>query len=134
MEPFHFLYIKTDTPLLALSYFSPLCKHVYNFPCFTSCSFLFCFCYNYHIHLHYTYVSYYFQHFIYAALNIPCTRFQSPVSSLKSSISVWFLRLGVWFFSVFCFWILGEELAFCINPQPGWRGDFWSRFSSCRPW
>jgi len=43
MESFHFLFIKTDTPLLALSYFFTPLKGVYNFPVihFLLTSFLF---------------------------------------------------------------------------------------------
>jgi len=29
---------------------------------------------------------------------------------------------------------MSEELARCINAQPGGPGDFWSRFSSSSPW
>ena len=38
------------------------------------------------------------------------------------------------FFSISCFLTMSEELACCINPQPGGPGDFWSRFSSSSPW
>ena len=95
MEAIHFLFIKIDIPLLALSFFFTWLKGVYNFPVF---HFLFpsFWCQNYHIHLHYIYFSYCF-HFISAALSISCIKFQSPVFQLESSISVIFPRLGVWF-------------------------------------
>ena len=133
MEPFHFLFIKIDIPLLALSYFFIPLKIVYVIAqCFTSCSlllFLLKLLDQFSL-----YFSYYFLHFISAALNIPCTKFQSPVSWLKSYTSVWFPRLCAWFFCISCFLVTGEELGRCINPQPGGPGDFWSRFCSSSRW
>jgi hypothetical protein len=37
------------------------------------------------------------------------------------------------FLAFFCFLVMSEELARCINPQPGGPGNFWSRFSSSSP-
>jgi hypothetical protein len=47
-----------------------------------------------------------------------------------------FLLSEAWclvFFSIFCFLVLSEELAYCINPQPEGPGDFLLRFSSSSP-
>jgi len=61
---------------------------------------------------------------------------QYKLNNVENNIGtmVWFPRLGVWLFSISCFLVMSEELARCINLQTGGPGDFWSRFSSSRPW
>ena len=55
--------------------------------------------------------SYYFLHFISEALNIPSSDFRGLV---------------IGFLEFLVFLMMSEEMARCINPQPGGSGDFWS--------